>query len=90
MGATKLVSINVLHTETRWETLSSRHKKHKLILFYKMKNNLSPTYLTNLVPNNIEDILRYNLRNVKHTQTAHANSQLYLICSFHPLSEIGT
>ena len=36
-GATKLVSINSLCTETGWETLSSRRKKHKLILFYKIK-----------------------------------------------------
>ena len=37
MGATKLVSINALHSETRRETLLSRRKKHKLILFYKVK-----------------------------------------------------
>ena len=43
-GATKLVSINALLTETHWEILSSRWKKHKLILFYKMKNNLYPSY----------------------------------------------
>ena len=43
-GATKLVSINSLCTETGWETLSSRRKKHKLILFYKMQNDLSPDW----------------------------------------------
>ena len=32
-GAAKLVSIKALLTELRWETLSSRRKKHKLILF---------------------------------------------------------
>ena len=37
-----------------------------------MKNNLSPSYLTNN-----EDISRYNLRNVQHSQTVHSNSQLY-------------
>ena len=36
-GATKLMSINALLTETRWETLSSRRTKHKLALVYKMK-----------------------------------------------------
>ena len=50
--------------------------QHKLILFYKIKNNLSPSYLTSLVPNNVGDISRYNLRNVQHTQTVHADSQL--------------
>ena len=60
-GATKLVSIIALLTETRWETLSSRRKMHKLILFYKIKNNLSLSYLTSLVPNNVGDISWYNL-----------------------------
>ena len=35
-GATKLVSINALLKETGWEPLSSRRRKHKLVLFYKM------------------------------------------------------
>ena len=76
-GANKLVPINALFTETRWETVSSRRTKHKLILFYKMKNNLCPPYLASLVPNNVVDVSRYNLRNVQHSQTVHANSQLY-------------
>ena len=76
-GATKLVSINALLTETRWETLSSRRTKHKLTLFYKMKNNLCPPYLASLVPNNVGDVSRYNLRNAQHSQTVHANTQLY-------------
>ena len=37
-GATKLVSINSLIQETGWETLLNRRKKHKLLLFYKMKH----------------------------------------------------
>ena len=36
-GATKLASIDSLHTETGWETLGSRRIKHKLTMFYKMK-----------------------------------------------------
>ena len=49
-GATKLACINFLLSETDWETLSSRRKKHKLQLFYKMQNDLSPNYLSSLVP----------------------------------------
>ena len=48
--ATKLASINSLHTETGWETLGSRRKIHKLTMFYKMKNGLCPDYLASLVP----------------------------------------
>ena len=35
-GATKLVSIDSLYSETGWETLASRRKKHKLQLIYKI------------------------------------------------------
>ena len=49
-GATKLVSINSLIHETSWETLLDRRKKHKLLMFYKMQNSLSPDYLSSLVP----------------------------------------
>ena len=52
-------------------------KNHRQILFYKMKNNLCPNHLASLVPNNIGDVSRYNLRNVQLSQTVHANSQLY-------------
>ena len=42
-----------------------------------MKNNLCPPYLASLVPNNVVDVSRYNLRNVQDSQTVHANTQLY-------------
>ena len=71
-GATKLVSINALLIETRWETFSSRRTKHNLILIYKMKNILCAPYLDSLVPNNVGDVSRYNLINVQHSQTVHA------------------
>ena len=45
-GATKLVSINSLYLETGWEPLAPRQKKHKLLVFYNMVNNISPTYLS--------------------------------------------
>ena len=42
-----------------------------------MKNNLCPPYLVSLIPNNVGDVSRYNFRNVQHSQTVHANTQLY-------------
>ena len=38
-GASKLVSIENLLRKTGWEKLSSRRKKHKLLMFYKMQND---------------------------------------------------
>ena len=41
-GATKLVSISDLNTETGWEPLDCRRANHKLILFYKMVHSPKP------------------------------------------------
>lgn len=76
-GATKLVSINSLLLETGWETLSTRRKKHKLQLFYKMQNGLSPDYLTCLVPPSVGRTSSYQLRDANNTRTIHASTQQY-------------
>ena len=76
-GATKLVSINSLLLETGWETLSSRRKKHKLQLFFKMQNDLSPAYLSSLVPPTVGSTSAYSLRNSTNLLTVRAKSQLY-------------
>ena len=49
-GTTKLVSVQKLYDEIGWETLDVRRRKHKLVLFYKMYNDISPSYLSSLVP----------------------------------------
>ena len=63
--------------ETGWEPLSSRRRKHKLVLFYKMVNGLCPDYLHSLVPPTIGNTSRHNLRNINDLQTVHAKTQLY-------------
>ena len=62
-GATKLASIDSLHTETGWETLGSRRKTRKLTTFYKMKNGLCPDYVASLVPATVGSASTYPLRN---------------------------
>ena len=76
-GATKLASIDSLHTETGWETLGSRRKKHKLTMFYKMNNGLYPDYLASLVPVTGGSASTYPLRNSSDLQTLHTSSRLY-------------
>ena len=61
-GATRLVSINSLLNETGWETLSARTKNHKLVMFYKMQNNLCPVYLSSLVAGTVGSSVSYNFR----------------------------
>ena len=62
-GATRLVSIANLHKEIRWDSLGKRRADHKLTLFYEMTHNLTPLYLSALVPSSVSNILRYSLRN---------------------------
>ena len=66
-GATKLVSIVSLHTETGWETMGSRRKPHKLTLFY----NICPDYLASLVSATVGSVSTYPLRNSSDLQTLH-------------------
>ena len=68
-GETKLVSAASLYIETGRETLNARRNKHKLVLFYKMFNALTPPYLLSLVPPLVQNASRYNLRNSNDTQT---------------------
>ena len=76
-GTTKLVSIENLYEETKWETLEERRRKHKLTLFYKMVNNLSPSYLSSLVPQLVNAVSAYNLRNSNNIQKVPARSNYY-------------
>ena len=62
-GTTKLVSLATLYNEICWETLELRRYNHKLTLFYKMMHNITPLYLSSLVPQSVSNLSRYNLRN---------------------------
>ena len=76
-GATRLASVESLLTETGWESLSDRRRKHKLIMFYKMKNSLCPEYLSSLIPTSVGSSVGYSLRNANDIKTIKANSELY-------------
>jgi hypothetical protein len=49
-GGTRLVSLSNLYIETGWEKLKNRRERHRTIQFYKMSNNLTPQYFSNLIP----------------------------------------
>ena len=76
-GCTKLTAIRDLYQETGWETLSQRRRKHKLILFYKMFNGLSPNYLNALVPQTVGESSSYNLRRPNNLRTIACRTTLY-------------
>ena len=54
-GGTKLCSIQKLLSELGWETLQERRAKHKLVIFYKIINGLTPDYLSDLLPPIVQD-----------------------------------
>ncbi len=70
-------SHNSLYQETGLGPLVERRHIHKLSVFYKMKNIVVPSYLSNLVPNanNLNSI--YNLRNADALQEIKCNTKLY-------------
>lgn len=76
-GTTKLVSLDKLKKEIGWESLSERRRKHKLIAFYKMTHSLSPSYLSDLVPQSVSAQSQYNLRNTNDLQVPHSRTSLY-------------
>ena len=76
-GATKLVSLQKLYDEIGWETLETRRRKHKLVLFYKMFYKLSPLYLSSLVPQLVQNASRYSLRNANNVQTIVSHTNQY-------------
>ena len=52
-------------------------QKHKLILFYKMKNNWTPQYLSSLVPESVDTSSTYHLRNSDDTPVPFSRTNLY-------------
>ena len=72
-GATKLVSIHSLYEETGRE---ARRKNHKLTLFFKMANDLSPLYLSDLVPTTFNNSSNYNLHNSNNIHLVNARTYL--------------
>ena len=79
-GATKLVSLSSLFAECGWEKLETRRKIHKLTQFYQIKNNLTPEYLSDLLPPEHQQQHNYytrnpqNLASIQCRTTYHQNS----------------
>ena len=76
-GATKLCSITKLLSGLGWESLQARRTKHKLIIFYKIVNGLTPEHLQTLVPPIVQNITSYNLRNSNDLGNVHARTNLF-------------
>ena len=71
------VSLENLYSETGWDTLDMRRKKQKRTLFYKIAHNLTPHYLTSLIPSSVTETSSYNLRNSNGIRTVRARTSQY-------------
>ena len=65
--------------------MQERCTKHKLLIFYKIINNLTPNYLQEFVPPLVEDGNLYRLRNSSDIPTIYTNTNLFYN-SFYPSS----
>jgi len=61
-GATARCSTVLLMKDVTWALLQSTRRSHRLTLFYKIVNGLSPPYLSELLPTRVADRMRYALR----------------------------
>ena len=82
-GATKLVSLNKLYTESGFESLETRRKKHKLTEFFKIKSSMTPEYLRNLLPLQHDQQHSYPTRNSSNYILPHCRTT-YHFNSFIP------
>ena len=64
-GTNNYSSKHMLYIETGWDKLSKRREKHRLILLFKIINNMAPMHLLNTYNNFNNASCDYNLRNNK-------------------------
>jgi hypothetical protein len=76
-GAIRRTRTELLYKEVGWEPLKIRRDNRCLIMFYKMVNNLVPTYLSQLVPHQIQHSVTYNLRKRDQLQVPFARTVRY-------------
>jgi hypothetical protein len=63
--------------ETGWEKLKDRKEKHKNIKFYKMTKQLTPHYISCLVPQSFANIHDYNTRTASALPVVRTRTSLY-------------
>ena len=62
-GAKKGTSHEKLYCETLWSKLEERRSSFKLCFMHKVVHRNAPEYLVELLPNTVNAIKSYNLRN---------------------------
>ena len=60
-GVMRSITLNTLYNDIGWLTLGDRRTYQKIVLTFKIKNNMVPDYLSDLFPRSAENP-QYNLR----------------------------
>ena len=82
-------SLNSLYYETGWDTFADRRTNKKLNLVYKIIHNDAPSYLSDLLPNRVNEAVSYDLRNHQNFQVHFRNYVCSTLHSVHQLSASG-
>ena len=68
----------LMYDELGWESLSIRRKKKRLCTYYKILNNESPKYLSDLLPDRVNERTTINLRNSQNTSRIGSRTETFL------------
>ncbi len=88
-GATQRCNTQALYDDLCWQTLPQRRMIHRLRLFYKIWNNLTPNYLMDLMPHTVQERNPYALRNREDLTLFRTQRQFLTNHSFLKLQVIG-
>lgn len=75
-GAFKRSPTHLLLSDVGWDSLSNRRKNAKVILMYKIVNGLTPPYLRELIPPQVQSTTPYPLRNRRNYRIPPTRTQL--------------
>ena len=75
-GAFKRSSSNLLLRDVGWDSLANRRKNAKILLMYKILNGITPPYLKELIPPQVQTATHYPLRNRTNFRIPRARIQL--------------
>jgi len=76
-GLPKYCSLERLYGEIGWVPLETRRKIKKLITMYKIKNNLAPAYLRDLLPETVGETQNYQLRNNRDLKNYRTRTSIF-------------
>ena len=76
-GLTRSVSLENVYRECCWESITARRETQKLCFMYKAYNNMTPSYINDLIPASVGDLSEHNLRNRQNISTIPTRTTLF-------------